>query len=278
MLFEYKKVLKAGSESEAADYAGLIEVDVRRTSDGIKLLLQAPNPAPWSGTDDAGMIEGELYLPADCDVEIYADYFDVTMVGPFRSVENRSALGRQDIKNVTERLAISASSRDIKLKDIRGTISVSASNADIRIEGMISETKPARISNENGDISMEAVRGFFSIDGSYGKIRIDDAELTGGMSRITGSQCPIRLTVRDMAESALLIADDYEDVELYVGKAVSAVFSLQVESGGEVHVTGLPARPMDIASNYLRFATGKGGPTVDIDVGGGGNIRIKGIR
>ncbi|UCD94011.1 MAG: DUF4097 family beta strand repeat protein [Candidatus Zixiibacteriota bacterium] len=278
ILFEYKKILKVGSESEAADYAALIDVDIMRTSDGVKLLLQAPNPAPWAGTDDAGMIEAELHLPGDCDVEVYADYFDVTMVGPFRSVENRSALGRQEIQNVTERLAVSGSGRDIRLKDIRGNISVGSNNADIRIENMISETKPAHISNENGDIIMEAVRGAFTIDGSYGKIRIDGAELKGGISRITGSQCPIRLTIRDMTESALTIADDYEDVELYVNKAVSAVFSLQVESGGEVHVTRIPVRPITVASNYLEFVTGKGGPAIDIDVGGGGNIRIKGIR
>jgi hypothetical protein len=278
MVFEYKRILKTDSESEAADYASLIEVDIRKTSDGVKLLLQAPNPAPWAGTDNAGMIEGELHLPENCDVEVYADYFDMTIVGPFRSVENRSSLGRQDIQNVTERLIVSSSGRDIKLKEVRGNISAGTNNADIRIEDMISEQALARISNENGDIIIETIHGAFSINSSYGKIRIDDAELTGRTSRISGVQCPIKLTIKDMVESGLTINDNFEDVELYVNKAVSAAFWLQAESGGEIHVEGIPVKPTAVASDRLEFITGKGGPAIGVDVEEGGNIRIKGIH
>lgn len=277
VVFEYKKVLKALSQSKATEYADLIEVNFQKVSDGLKILLQSPNPAPWAGTNDAGLIEGRLLLPENCDIVVDAIYFDLAMEGPFRSVENRSSFGRLDIQKVTERLNLSGSNRDMNIEDISGDIYISTSNADIRIEDIITGSRAARIRNENGDIFIDKAKGTLNIKSSYGRIRLNDVSLFDGASRIIGVHCPIKMEVIEISDAELSISSTYEDVMLFLAETVSARISLEVESEGEMHVNDITVKPILIESNRLELVVGDGNSEIIVDVEGGGNINIEGI-
>lgn len=275
-LFRYRKVLKTSAQSRAGIYAEMIEVDMEKSPLGLHIFLRAPNPAPWTGSDDAGLIEGELNVPAGSPINIEAEYFDMEMEGPFNAVENRSSFGRVDVRNVTDRLYLSTVNQDIITREIKGHISVSTSNADIRIDGMISESEPARVKNENGNILMKDIKGVFVIGNSYGKIRLNDVTLTEGTSRIESVHCPIRIDVKNADKAELSISNSYEDVRLLLEETVSANFLLMVESGSEIHVDGLRIRPVTVQGDRLQFVTGDGNANIEINIEGAGNINIEG--
>jgi hypothetical protein len=276
-VMEYKKVLKALDPSEAANYAEVIDVVFDKTVRGLQILLQAPNPAPWLGTENSGAIEGVLYLPESCYVEIEAKYLDFVMEGPFRIVENINSFGRLAVQGVTERLNLSSSNRDISLEEIRGDISVTTSNADIRINGVESTTKPLRIRNENGNIYVEDLSGEFDIASSFGKIKLSEVAVTRGRGSLSCVHCPVNIEINRLDSAELLISNAYEDVELELPETIAARFFLSTELDGEIHVEKIPVRPIQAAGDFLELISGKGGSEIRIDIEGGGHIEIRGF-
>ncbi len=275
--FVYKKILKTSDPSEAMDYADVIEITLEATPEGLKLLLQAPNPAPWGGSANSGRVEGDLYLPSDCHIEIDAAYFDLKIDGPFRSVRNKSSFGRLDIRKITQEVNLATSSREIVAKDISGDIALTTGNGEIKIENLVSRTRPADIINENANIYVSDASGSVNIKNSYGKIRLDNFHLKGADSRITGSYGPIRLEISDIANTALTISNQNEDIQVTLPDAVSAKFLLKVGLRGKINVEGLKARPTTVKSDRLEFITGAGESEIAVDIEGNGNISLKGI-
>lgn len=277
-VFEYKKVFKTRNESDAREYDNLVEAEIKTTPASMRLFIRAPNPAPWSDEDNAVSIEGELSLPADCQLEIDAEYFDLVIEGPFTSVENRSSFGRMDISNITRSLIVAGSTQDINLGNISGEITVSVSNADLTAERLATKSEMARIKNENGDITISDIEGNFTIRNSYGKIKIDRAELSGGGCRIIGTHCPIRVQVVGSENAGLAISNDFEDVNMQIAENVPARFMLNVDTNGEMHVIDLPVKPVIVQNNRLECYTGEGLIPITIDVEDSGNIFVEGIQ
>ncbi|MEW5924452.1 MAG: hypothetical protein AB1746_10740, partial [Candidatus Zixiibacteriota bacterium] len=276
--FEYRKQLKTRNESDAREYDNLVEAEIKKTPASLRLFLRAPNPAPWSGEDNTVSIEGELSLPADCQIEIDAEYFDLIIEGPFTSVENRSSFGRMDISNITRSLIVAGSTQNINLNNISGEITVSVSNADLTAERLVTKDEMARIKNENGDVTVSDIEGSFTIRNSYGKVKIDRAELSGGGCRIIGTHCPIRVEIVGSESAGLAITNDFEDVSIQIAENVPARFMLNVDTNGEMHVTDLPVKPVIVQSNRLECYTGEGLIPIAIDVEDSGNIFVEGIQ
>lgn len=277
-VFVYKKLLKTRNESDAREYDNLVEAEIKKTPASLRLFLRAPNPAPWSGEDNAVSIEGELTLPADCQLEIDAEYFDIIIAGPFTSVENRSSFGRMDISNISRSLILAGSTQNINLSNVSGEISVTVSNADITAQNLVTMDEMTRIKNENGDITISGIEGSFTIRNSYGKIKISGAELTGGGCRIIGTHCPVRVEVTGSEGAGLAISNDFEDISLLIADNISARFMLNVDTNGEMHVTDLPVKPVIVQSNRMECYTGEGTIPITIDVEDSGNIFIEGIQ
>ncbi len=274
--FEFHKLMKVEDRATAVDYANLIGVSLENSGGLVKLYLQTPNPAPWSGTDNSGKIEGRLTIPEGCAVEFEAVYFDVEMDGVFKSVKNRSSFGKLTISGVQEELDVSSSNRDITVKNITGEISISASYADINIQNMESDGPAAYIRNENGNITISDFSGAFDVRNDFGRIKIDDADLTDERSRIRGSYSPIKVTIAEMNDAGLTIRNNNEDIELKVPVESSADYSLKVEGNGDINATGLKIVPTYVDYNRLDFKTGDGESRVRVSVGGKGNINITG--
>lgn len=275
-IFVFKKTLKTPNESEAIEYARMINVVLEETSKGLSLVLQAPNPAPWSGTDNSGIIEGELEIPKDCRIEINAQYFDFKITGPFKAVENKSSFGRAEVENITELLYLATSNQDIIANNISGEINLTTSHADIRVNNIVTTGQLAYLRNENGDITGENLSGVFDVKNSFGRIRLSELSFVSNRSRISGSYSPINLKIKGINKGGLTVRNTNEDIKVFVPESLAAEFSLRVDSNGEIDVEGLEIKPSLVESSRLDFKSGAGGPRIRMSIRGEGNISIRG--
>ncbi len=276
-LFQYKKLLKVDEKSEAVDYADMIDISFEKTPAGLRILLKAPNPAPWSGTDNSASVEGELHLPPNTPLEISADYFDLNIEGPLKSVENMSSFGRLEVQKITDRLNLTTSNQDIIASDISGEIFLATTNADIRIENMNTGETPAQIRNQSGNVNITQAHGAIDIRDSYGKIKLEDIYLTQSGSQIASSYGPVKMTLAEISKADLSMTNSNDDIELQVPEGIAASFDLAVSSEGEIDASGLPMKPIGVDDKTLEFKCGSGGSEIRIKITGDGNIYLKGI-
>ncbi len=275
-IIEIQKIVKTSSRSKATEYSELTDVVFRKAASGLEVLFRTPNPAPWSGGDESVVIEGQLHLPKESQLKIEADYFDLDIEGPFVSVENDKSYGRLDVRDVTKIVKLTGSNRDITLKNIIGDITINLSHADVWIEEMKAEYQPARISNEYGNVNIEGLEGEFIITDSYGRIRMTDTHIIGGKSSIEGIQCPIHVSVESFEKAELFMSNSYEDIILDIPDTVAADFFLKTDGNGEIHLQGIPVKPLVIESNYVELSSGREGSVIKAGIEGGGNINIYG--
>ena len=275
--FEYRKILKTPDYNEAISYAEVIEVEIKNVPGGINLMLRAPNPPPWSGSDNSARIEGELRLPLNCDLDIESDFIDFTIEGPFRSISNKPSFAQFDIRGVSEKLDITTAGQNIYLRDISGLVSVTTNNADIRIRNMITDTKPARLKNERGDILIADHDGALDVQNSFGKIRINGARLKSHTSKIHGLHCPIKLEAAEITGGDLEITSTFENVDLILPQSLSASMNFKVGLEGEIHIVNLPVKPIKVERDRFRGVSGEGESNIMVEIEGPGNIEVEGI-
>lgn len=275
-IFKYRKIIKTKNHPTAVDFADKIDARIQKLPTGLKLILRAPNPAPWSGRAESARIEGDLLLPYNYSLDIDAEYFDLHVTGPFQSVKIGASFGKVRIENILEELQLKCTGRNLSLTDIHGDISIEASNADIHIENMYPADSPARLKNDNGDIFINGCDGSFDIKNSFGKIRFNNIRLTGQSGIVTGTQCPIRLDFDELENSRLKILTTYEDLILAIPNNTGANLYLHTEEDGEIHVKNLAIWPKLTYSNRLELIVGNGGTDINMMVENGGNIEIRG--
>ena len=275
-IFIFNKTLKTSSKSEAIDYAEVINIVLEETSKGINLLLQAPNPAPWSGTDNSGIVEGELQIPKASRIEIDAQYFDLNIIGPFKAVESKSSFGRAEVENISEFLYLATSNQDIIASNITGEINLTTSHADIKVKNLVTTGQLAYIKNENGSITGETLSGVFDVKNSFGRIRLSELTLVSDRSRISGSYSPINLRIKGINKAGLTVHNTNEDIKVFVPESLTAEFSLRVDNNGEIDVEGLEIKPTLVENSRLDFESGAGGPRIRMSIRDDGNISIRG--
>ncbi len=275
-ILKINKTLKTTSLSDAIEYAKVINIVLEETSDGINILLQAPNPAPWSGTDNSGIINGELQIPKDSKIIINAQYFDLNITGPFKVVENKSSFGRAEVENITEHLYLATLNQDIIASNISGEINLTTSHADIKVTDVITSGQLATIVNENGSITGENLSGVFDIKNSFGRIRLSDLTLVSYRSRISGSYSSINLRINSINNAGLTVRNTNEDIKVFVPESLAAEFSLRVDNNGEIDVEGLEIKPTLVENSRLDFETGAGGQKIRMSIRGEGNISVRG--
>lgn len=276
--FEYRKVLKSSRESKAHDYAAVIHILIEDSPQGKKLILQAPNPAPWSGSENSATIEGELHLPEGSHVFFSADYFDIVVEGPLASLENETSLGRIEANRITQKANLNTSSRDIIVSNITGEIALKTSSAEIRITDMQAVDKPAFIRNQNGDISLNRCEGSLDVRTQYGKIKGSELTFVDARVRIDGSYSPIRLKIAALEKADVTISNINEDIDLLLPDAVSANFRLEVGVDSEIDVEDLLFKPTLVNERRLEFTTGSGESAISAEIQGIGNILVAGDR
>jgi hypothetical protein len=243
----------------------------------VNINLQAPNPAPWAGTADAGRIQVELFVPQSSSIVINADNYDITALGPFKSFRSSPCYGSLKIRDVHEGLEVHGRGRNINLAEINGEIVVRSNNADIKIDYLTAEEKPAVIRNENGNIIIRKLRGGVDIRCQYGKVRISDFESGPLKNSIIGVHSPIRMELGAFDPGAeLVVNNSHDDVEVVVISDLDARILLEVDSPGEMHIRDIPVIPERITDELMEVIAGDGRASIKIGVEGGGSINIEG--
>lgn len=270
----YFKKAKTTNRSRAIDYIDLIAVSLERISNGVRMEMRAPNPAPWSSTEE-GFVEAQLVIPQNCRVSIEAPYFDVEAVGPFKSFIVPTSLGRFDVKDVTEQLEISTSNRRLMIENVSGEINVATSNSTLAARNVTSLDRKAVFKNDGGDIKIEDITGEIDVKNSYGRIDVDRFRSNGKKSYIRGTNGPIIINITKMEGGELVVANRLEDVEISVPPDISARFSLAVEEQGRIEVLHFPFKADLVQQNRLELVTGEGRSLISGSVRGRGNIYIR---
>ncbi len=274
--FRYRRVLKTSSRTQAIDYARAIAITMENTTGGMRLWLQAPNPAPWSGDKNSGRVEGELILPRDCLLKIDAIYFDLDITGPLGGVDCPSSLGAFKLEEIRGKISMATSNQSITGRRLEGDITLSTTYAGIDLAEIKATTNPVVIRNEYGNIAIEGFSGALDIRNDFGKIRLEEIILESDRSRIRGSYSSIRLSIRSMEKAEISIRNNNEDIEIIVPERASAAYSLKVEGDGEINASGLDIVPNYVDYNRLDFKTGTGESKVRVTVSGNGDIFVKG--
>lgn len=277
-VIKYAKRAKSASKSQAIDFIDLISVDLGQTKDGIRIDLRAPNPAPWSGTDQSGSVEITIIIPEFCDVEFETPYFDVDAIGPFDSFIIPSTYGKVDIDNVIEKLDIVVTNRKVAIKNISGDIYVSTTNSTLEAENITSREGRVELRDDGGDILIENITGELYVKNTYGKIDIKKYIPVGDKNYISGSYGPIFLQIDDFTTEQLLVVNQYEDIDITIPDDISASLSLAVEEDGKIEVSDLKMKPDLIQENRLNMIVGDGKNLINGSVRGRGNIYLRGYK
>jgi hypothetical protein len=272
----YTKVAKTGSRSQAIDYVDVLSVSMDAFSGRARLEFRAPNPAPWSGSGDAGIVHAKLLLPKGTFVEIEAAYFDIKARGPLSGLVIASSFGQVDAAQIDSVVDISTSNQKVLLDAISGDISVTTSNAPLIATRIRAEHAAARFKNENGDIKLDSVGGSINVRSNFGKISVNRFFARGEGSSLKGSSGPISVELLEMTDGQLVISNRLEDVELQVPANLSAFISLAVEEEGNIEATGFIFHTDLVQRNRLNLLTGKGKANISCSVKGKGNIYVRG--
>jgi len=272
----YYKKARAGDKKLAIDYIDLIAVVLDKTPEALRLEMRAPNPAPWGGDTDWGMVEAEITVPEKCFVEMEAPLFDISAVGPFQGIVILSSLGKVDVSNVLERLDVTTSNRKVNVSDISGAISISTSNASLVARNLVAIDKRCEIENEHGDIRIDGFTGELNVESSYGRVNISSFKVRGKRNVIRGMSGPIALEINEVSDAQLRITNRYEDVELTLPENASATLSLAVDEGGKIELSNLNVKPELIEQNRMNLVAGKGASIITSSVRGSGNIYVRG--
>ncbi len=276
VVVSYYKKAKAPQKDQAIDYIDLIAVVLDRTPDALRLEMRAPNPAPWAGDSDWGMVVAEITVPEKCFVEIEAPLFDVDAVGPFKGIVVLASLGKIDVSNVLEKLELATSNQRVDVSDISGDISIRTTNANLSGRNLVAIGQRCEIENEHGDIRIDGFTGEISVENSYGRVNISSFIVRGKRNVIRGMSGPIRLEISEVHDAQLRITNRYEDVELTLPDNSSASFSLAVDEGGKIEVSNINVKPELIEQNRMNLVAGKGTSVITGSVRGSGNIYIRG--
>lgn len=272
----YFKKAKASSKEQAVDFIDLIAVELDNTPNAVRLEMRAPNPAPWEGDTDWGMVEAEIIVPEKCFVEIEAALFDVEAIGPFRGIIIPASLGKIDISHVLEKLEVAASNRRVNVSDISGEITVSTSNSVLSAHNLVAIGARAQIENDHGDIRIDGFTGEINVENSYGRINISSFNVRGKRNVIRGMSGPISLEITEINDALLRVTNRFEDVELTLPENASASLSLAVDEGGKIEVSNMNVKPELIEQNRMNLVAGKGTSVVTGSVRGSGNIYVRG--
>jgi hypothetical protein len=272
----FTKKAKTGSRSTAIDYLDVLSVSMDAFGGRGRLEFRAPNPAPWSGGNDAGTVVAKLILPKGTFVEIEAAYFDVKARGPLSGLMVTSSFGEIDVSQIDSIVDVATSNQKVVLDDISGDISASTSNAPLTASRICPGRVAARFKNENGDIRLDSVVGSINVRNGFGKIAVNRLFARGEGSSIRGSSGPVSVELLEITEGQLVITNRLEDIELQVPPDLSAFLSLAVEEDGNIEATGFTFRTDLVQKDRLNLLTGDGKANISCAIKGKGNIFVRG--
>ncbi len=273
----YVKKAKHKSKSKAIDFIDIISVEFELTHNGLRLDLRAPNPAPWSETNNSGSVEVLLIIPEFCNLEFDAQAFDIDAEGPFDSFILPTSYGRIYLENVVNKVEITSTNRKVTARNLSGSVYISTSHATLQVDKVYSPQNKIELRNDRGDIKISDIKGELNVKNSYGRIDVRKYHPMGSYNYIRSSNGPITIEIDEFSTNKLLVTNSYEDIEILIPDNISSQISLAVEEGNKIEVSDITTKPDFIQSNRLNLIAGEGKATINSSVRGHGNIYFRGF-
>lgn len=272
----YTKKAKSSSRGLALDYVDALSVSLDAFGGKGRLEFRAPNPAPWSGSNDAGLVIAKLIVPKGTFVEIIAAYIDVKASGPLSGLVVSSSFGRIEASRIDSVLDISTANQPVILDQITGDVSAATTNASITASHIVAKGLAARFKNENGDIKLDSVAGSVNVRNNFGKIAINRFMASGDGSSIKGASGPVSVDLIDLKGGSLSISNRLEDIELRIPEKLSAFLALSVEEEGKIDASGFRFTTDLVQRDRLNIVVGGGKGNISCAIKGKGNIYVHG--
>lgn len=272
----YRRKLKATSEEEAARFAVVIHVELKKVNDGLSLLLGAPDKAPWSGNDGAGRLEIEIVVPDSSKVQFNTGCFEIDAIGPFAEFAVSESLGRVRVEKVYGSTDISVSNNFLSVRDIRGRLFLSNKFGTIRMENIDAGEGGGIIHNEKGEILLDNYRGELDLSTTLAKLTARQLFLSGIGNRISNLSSPIILTFDSVTTGAIRVINEYGPISIAINGRVDALLIGKPAKGSQFHMDGMAAEPVSISENIMKFAVGDQTAEMRVMSLGSGDITIVG--
>ena len=273
---ELIKKMKAGSESEAKEYAAAITADYKNTKEGVVLSLRAPSRVPWFGTGNSANLDVTITIPKKTILEINTAYFDITATGPFAGFYVSESLSQVSIDGVIGPVEVKASNRPMLLKNITGRVVATNIYGRIRLENISTESDDATIRNENGEIQIDRFVGSLELSTSYAEIKAENITLLGQRNRIKNISAPIELTLDSLTSGKLRVNNNYGMITLNFNGPVDATFICKIGEESKINASGFVLEPSLVYDDRLEFDVGEATAEVRVTARGDGNIIISG--
>jgi hypothetical protein len=272
---QYYKRARTTDQTRANDYIDLVTVQLDQTPAAVRLDMRAPNPAPWE-TNEYGLVDAYLFVPESCAVQIDAAYFDVVARGPFVELINKSSLGRLEASDVHGRTDLITANSRLKVSNMSGEVSVATSNSTLTASDITCLESQASLRNDGGDIIVDGFTGGLNVKTSYGRIDIDDLRPMGRGNYIRGVSGPILVSLAEMTDGQLVLANRYDDIELIVPAGLSAMLTLAVDEDGKIEATNFEFKTELVQTTRLNLVAGQGIGLISGSIRGKGNIYVRG--
>lgn len=273
---EYRKKIKAPTESEANSFAEMMTVECNRQKNDVVVSLRAPASAPWTGTNNSASLDITITVPDTSAITIATAYFDIEAVGPFRECNVTESLSQVSLDNVVGSVDVRVSNRALVLKNIVGKVAATNKYGRIRLHNIKTGDETATVVNDNGDVHIDGFIGRLEVSTSYGEIVAEKLSLTGSRNRIKNISAPISLAFDSLTSGRLRVNNHYGPIHMEVLGRVDASFICKIGEESAINAEGFDMEPTLVYDDRLEFDVGDASAEVRLTARGDGNISILG--
>jgi len=275
---QYVEHFKARSMEEAQEFAKYIKFQIDKIGDTTTVQITTNRRAPWMGTDQSARVEIEISIPELAEVEINSKSFDIMVTGPFGNVDIDNEFGRVRVSKATNGLRLATENSFVRISDISGRVDASTSNAKLRAERINTLGEKARFRNEYGIIDISNFTGILDCETSYGPLDLKEIHLIPGSSRFSTVYSEIDAEIVAMDSVDLFVEDNFSNISLVLPQDAETTFSVEIDRGGKIQLTGIPVIPESLARDRLMATTQNPTSAIEIELIGIGTVNLTGQR
>lgn len=273
----FRKTLKAESETQAEDFADLVELNVRSLENELSISAETRTSPPWAGTNWTAAVDIELALPRNenLKIDIRTTAFAIDVIGPFASVDVTNSVGEVTLEKITNKVRVSLENGGVSVRDCTGPVTISTASGPISLTRVDGKLGSIKLRNSNAKISLESVRG--EIDA-----RCDNAQITGNRIRFEAGRSQIAAGNSDITIDAeavngdLTIRGENGTINLSLPENTSANYLLQVDKAGRIYTRTLPMTVTHASRTRIIGTTGAKRSKIEVDMAGAGTINLDG--
>ncbi|OGC78142.1 MAG: hypothetical protein A2Z27_01440 [candidate division Zixibacteria bacterium RBG_16_50_21] len=224
------KRIKARNQEEAKKIADHIAIDVTVQGSTVKVETEFEDVKSenfWEflfgrKSGRSAWVEYQVAVPVDCQLAVSATSADIDVRNMKAPVGISCTSGDIQVHNLAGDLEMSVTSGDMILSDIEGMIQIDATSGDLRLEKLVGELV---YHSSSGDVQAENIHGDVEIETSSG-----DVQLEGMAGEVNIEASSSEIMVKQI-EGGLSIETTSGDILVSSQKLSGKVYSLESSSG-----------------------------------------------